>query len=250
MLVWSLYMEPEIILETDRYLVINKPAGVMVHPDGKKDIPTLVDWIIARYPDLKGIGEPVVFDEKEIDRPGIVHRLDQDTSGVLIIAKTQTSFAYFKKLFMDRLIEKEYHAFVWGHFKEPQGIIDIEIGRNKNDFRKRHAGRGVRGEAKPAVTRFEAVYQFEDEHAEQFSFMHLFPKTGRTHQLRVHMKYLQRPIVSDTLYAPTKPDALGFKRLALHARKISFTDQDGTIVVAEAPYPSDFEAAIAKYSNP
>ncbi|MEK7228144.1 MAG: RluA family pseudouridine synthase [Patescibacteria group bacterium] len=240
-------MEPTILFETNDYLVINKPSGLMVHSDGKTDKPTLTDWIIKKYPELKGIGEPIVSDEQEIDRPGIVHRLDEETSGVIIVAKTQESFTYFKKLFMNREIQKEYHAFVWGHFKEASGTVAEPIGRNKNDFRQRHAGRGIRGETKEAITKWEAMNQFEDEQGQQFSFMHLFPKTGRTHQLRVHMKFLQRPIVSDTLYAPTKPDALGFSRVALHARKISFVDQDGQKIEAEAPYPPDFEAAIASF---
>lgn len=240
-------MEPDILLETPDYLILNKPAGLLVHADGKKNIPTLTDWILKKYPELQGVGEPVTFNEQEIDRPGIVHRLDEETSGVIIIAKNQPTFAYLKKLFMNREIQKEYHAFVWGHFKETQGLVDEPIGRNKNDFRRRHAGRGLRGEAKEAVTQWEAVHQFEDEKGELFSFMHLFPKTGRTHQLRVHMKYLQRPIVSDHLYAPTKRDALGFSRVALHARRISFTDPKGDAVSIEAPYPKDFTDALAKY---
>ncbi|MCC7160812.1 RluA family pseudouridine synthase, partial [Candidatus Nomurabacteria bacterium] len=126
-------MEPTIILETPEYLILNKPAGLMVHGDGKKDVMTLSDWIISKYPELKNVGEPVTFDDKEIVRPGIVHRLDEDTSGVIIVTKNQNSFEYFKKLFMDRNIQKEYHAFVWGHLKEQNGIINEPIGRNKND---------------------------------------------------------------------------------------------------------------------
>ncbi len=240
-------MEPTIILETNDYLIINKPSGLMVHADGRSDKPTLTDWIIKKYPEIKGVGEDMVFDENEIDRPGIVHRLDEETSGVLIVAKNKESFEYFKKLFSDREIEKEYHAFVWGHFKESSGVVDEPIGRNKNDFRQRHAGRGSRGETKEAVTKWQAINQFEDEQGGQFSFMHLFPKTGRTHQLRVHMKFLQRPVVSDSLYAPSKPEALGFSRVALHARKISFVDQTGQKIEVEAPYPIDFETAIASY---
>ncbi len=246
-------MEPSILLETTDYLVLNKPAGLLVHADGlpvqasKKNKPTLTDWIIKKYPELKGVGEPISFDETEIDRPGIVHRLDEETSGVIIVAKNQDAFSYFKKLFMNREIQKEYHAFVWGHFKENSGIIDEPIGRNKNDFRRRHAGRGIRGETKEALTKWEAVAQFEDTEGQIFSLVHLFPKTGRTHQLRVHMKFIQRPIVSDHLYAPTKPDALGFSRVALHARKISFLDPKGEKVEVEAPYPEDFEVALARY---
>ena len=240
-------MTVDILFETTDFLIINKPAGLRVHPDGKSDIPTLVDWVLEQYPDMKGVGEPMIIDGKEIDRPGIVHRLDEETSGVLILAKTPEAFAYFKKQFMDRAIHKEYHAFVWGHFKETSGIIDVPIGRNKNDFRRWHAGRGVRGEVRDAVTKWEAVNQFTDETGQLFSFMRLYPQTGRTHQLRVHMKYLQRPIVSDHLYAPTKPDALGFSRVALHARTIRFSDPSGGEVEVTAPYPLDFEGALARY---
>jgi 23S rRNA pseudouridine1911/1915/1917 synthase len=239
----------EILFENNDLLIINKPSGLMVHADGKKDVKTLTDLILEERPELKGVGEPVTFDGKEIDRPGIVHRLDEETSGALIIAKTPESFEHFKKQFMDRTIQKEYHAFVWGHFKETRGTIDVPIGRNKNDFRRRHAGRGVRGETKEAVTQWEAKEQFIDETGEQFTFMHLFPKTGRTHQLRVHMKYMQRPIVSDHLYAPTKPNALGFERVALHARSIRFMGQNGEMIHIEAPYPPDFTTALAKYGN-
>lgn len=240
-------MDDMILLETNEYLVINKPAGLMVHPDGKKQVPTLTDFLIARYPEMKGVGEPVTFNDTEIDRPGIVHRLDEETSGVLVVAKTKEAFIHFKKQFMDRTIQKEYHAVVWGYMKEEQGVIDEPIGRNKNDFRKKHAGRGIRGETKEALTVWECSARFSDETGEAFSFVRLFPKTGRTHQLRVHMKFIQRPIVSDTLYAPSKPKALGFERLALHAKKISFLSPDGQTVSVEAPYPADFAALVAKY---
>lgn len=240
-------MEPTIIFETKDYLILNKPSGLLVHGDGKRKDPTLVDWLLSKYPEIKGIGDGDIFDEEVVARSGIVHRLDEQTSGVIVIAKNQKTFLYFKKLFMERNIQKEYHAFVWGSFKETEGTINEPIGRNKNDFRKRHAGRGIRGESKDAVTKWKVISQFQDEQDQSFSFIELSPKTGRTHQIRVHMKYLQRPIVSDHLYAPTKMDALGFARVALHARSISFLDQNDQKVTAEAPYPEDFESAIARY---
>ena len=246
-------MNIQILLETTDFLIVNKPSGLMVHPstalrtsaDGKKVGPTLTDWILEHYPEIKGVGEPM----GAIDRPGIVHRLDEETSGVLIIAKTQTSFEYFKQLFMNREVEKEYHVFVWGHFKESDGVVDQPIGRSSGDFRRWLSGRGTRGETRQAVTKWQVVKQFTDEEDQSFSFMHLFPKTGRTHQLRVHMKYLQRPIVSDSLYAPAKSQALGFRRLALHAYKISFVAPNGEPVEVVAPYPIDFEQAVAKYCH-
>jgi 23S rRNA pseudouridine1911/1915/1917 synthase len=236
----------QILFENNDFLVINKPAGLVVHGDGKTNKPTVVDWVLEQYPALKRVGESATFNDEEIDRPGIVHRLDEETSGALLIAKTSAAFAHFKQQFMERKVEKEYHAFVWGWFKESEGVVNVPIGRSA-DPRRRLAGRGARGELREAITKWQAVHQFTDATGEQFSFMHLFPKTGRTHQLRVHMKYLQRPIVSDHVYANTMPDALGFIRLALHARKITFMDQHGMNRVVEAPYPEDFSDAVAKY---
>ncbi len=239
--------EISILFETENYLLINKPAGLVVHGDGKTDEPTLVDWILKEYPEIAGVGEPMVVDGKTLDRPGIVHRLDRETSGVMIIAKNQKAFEFFKQQFKDHKIQKEYHAFVWGHFKESSGVVNVPIGRSSGDFRRFQAGRGIRGEEREAMTRWEVVSSFMDENNENFSFMRLFPRSGRTHQLRVHMKYLQKPIVSDSLYAPTKPKALGFDRVALHARTISFVGPEGKEIMVEAPYPEDFEGAIAGY---
>ena len=239
----------QILFENDDVLVINKPAGLIVHPDGKNKKPTLTDWIEENYPNLKGIGEPAIYNDEEIDRPGIVHRLDEQTSGAILIAKTPESYTLFKNQFMNREVEKEYHAFVWGHFKETKGVIDAPIGRSA-DPRRRLAGRGARGELREAVTAWQVLTQFEDEKNDKFAFVVLQPKTGRTHQLRVHMKYIQRPIVSDHTYAKDRPDALGFQRVALHARKISFKYNGGTKIEVEAPYPPDFESAIAKYLKP
>ncbi len=244
-------MHITILFENDEVMVINKPAGLMVHSSGKPTEGkatqqyTLVDWILKERPDIAGVGEP----QAGIERPGIVHRLDEDTSGALIIAKTAASFEDLKAQFQDRRIQKEYHAFVWGHFKERSGIVDEPIGRSSGDFRRWLAGRGTRGETREAVTRWQAVEQFVDENDEVFSFMHLFPKTGRTHQLRVHMKYLQRPIVADSLYGASKQPALGFARMALHARTITFFSLNGDPVAVEAPYPEDFQHALAKYAN-
>ncbi len=237
----------QILFETADLLIVNKPAGLRTHADGKSGVPTVVDWILRERPEIRGVGEDMEIDGKRIERPGIVHRLDEETSGCLVVAKTPSAFTYLKQQFKDRNVHKEYHAFVWGHFKEHKGIIDEPIGRSSGDFRRWQAGRGVRGEMREAQTVWEAVEQFEDEHGEKFSLVHLWPKTGRTHQIRVHMKYLQRPIVSDTLYGGK--EGLGFTRVALHARTISFVAPGGEQVSVTAPYPEDFEVAIAKYTK-
>ncbi len=241
-------MDIPVLYEDNDLIVINKPAGLRVHADGKKIVPTLVDWIVVRYPEIVGVGEPMVLEGQIIDRPGIVHRLDQETSGALIVAKHQDAFLFLKQQFKDRKVTKEYKSFVWGHLKEKSGIINEPIGRNKNDFRRWQAGRGVRGETRDAVTAWQVVEQFSNNE-QMFSFVSLWPKTGRTHQLRVHMSYIQRPIVGDKLYAPSKSFALGFERVALHAHKIAFSSLHGKEIVVEAPYPADFVAALAKITH-
>lgn len=240
---------PEIIYENSDYIVINKPAGLVVHSDGKTAERTLVDWIIENYPEIRGVGEPMIIENKgvetTIDRPGIVHRLDRETSGVMIIAKNQESFEFFKNAFKDRDIEKTYQAIVWGHVKEDEGTIDAPIARSKSDFRKWSAQRGKRGAQRPAVTDYKVLARFEDN-KDKFSFIELHPHTGRTHQIRVHMKYFNHPIICDSLYAEGKPAVLGFARTALHSRKIEFTDMIGEEKSFEAPYPEDFLDTIAK----
>ncbi len=242
-------MNPTILFESDTVLVINKPSGLMVHPDGRSDESTLVDWIVEHYPGMASVGEPMMLEGKTVLRPGIVHRLDRETSGVLLLAKTQDAFLFLKSQFQNRTIQKKYHVFAWGHFKESPVTIDMPIGRNKNDFRKWHAGRGVKGETRDAVTIVTALQQFTDETGEQFSFLEANPKTGRTHQIRVHLKYIQRPIVCDSLYNEGKPMALGFNRLALHAREVTFTLPTGEQKTVLAPYELDFERALAKYCS-
>lgn len=243
-------MNPEILHETDSYIVINKPAGLVVHADGKTKERTLVDWIMENYPEMENVGEPLILTGKDgaeeiIKRPGIVHRLDRETSGVMIIAKTHDSFEFFKNAFKNRDISKTYHAFVWGHVKETEGVIDAAIARSKSDFRKWSAQRGKRGQQRSAVTNYKVLARFEDSN-QKFSFVELSPETGRTHQLRVHMKYLNHPIVGDELYGGKVFKALGFERTALHSRKIEFIDPEGEDQTFEAPYADDFLDQLSK----
>ncbi len=237
---------PQILQEDKYFLIINKPAGLVVHPDGKTIEPTLCDWIVEKYPKLVGVGEPSKGpDGTLLDRPGIVHRLDRETSGVLVIAKTQESFEFLKSSFQTRDVQKTYNTFVWGLVKEDDGTIDRPIGRSKTDFRKWSAERFARGDLRPAVTDYKVLSRKtfasnegvnEDGTLEKvklsskdsknskiplnFTFVEAYPKTGRTHQIRVHFKAINHPVVGDTLYAPNHPQMLGFKRLALHSRHI------------------------------
>ena len=234
---------PTILLETSTILVINKPAGLLVHPDGKRDEYSLVDWILETYPEMAGVGEPLVMEYKgkqvTIDRPGIVHRLDRETSGVMILPKTQSVYEYIKSQFQNHTIRKEYIAIVSG-WTDDRGLIDVPIGRSARDIRRWTTGQGARGVMRNAVTRYVTQKKVTDNQGNRYSVVQLFPQTGRTHQLRVHMKSIHHPIIGDGLYAPKTVGMLGFNRVALHARKITFQDINGKEYTVEAPLPDDF----------
>jgi len=227
----------EILYEDDDIIVINKPAGLVVHPDGRTKEPSVSAWFAEKYPDSKDVGEKL----GEIERPGIVHRIDRETSGVLLLAKTNKGHEELKKQFQDREIGKTYHLFVYGDLKDDRGTINFPIGRSTGDFRKWSAQHGGRGEKRDALTYFEVLKRSPDK---TFTFVEAKPKTGRTHQIRVHFQALQHPVVGDSLYAPGKPKLLNFDRTALHARKVTFKNVNGEDVTVEAPYPNDFQLAV------
>lgn len=234
-------MEPTILYEDQDVLAINKPAGLVVHSDGKTKESNLVEWLLSKYPDIKNVGESWTSQSGEdILRSGIVHRLDRDTSGVMLIAKTEESFKNLKDQFQNHLIKKIYHAFVLGEMKTEKGVIDRPIGRSSKDFRMWSAQRGARGELREAVTEYKVLNRRDG-----YTFVEVSPKTGRTHQIRVHFKAISHPLVGDPLYAPTKENKLGFKRTALHSYQVTFSGLDGETHTVVAPYPEDFSSAMA-----
>jgi 23S rRNA pseudouridine1911/1915/1917 synthase len=246
-------MNPEIIKEEKDYLVINKPAGLVVHSDGRTEEKTLCDFIIEKYPEISGVGEPLKIEtkdeegnivEKIINRPGIVHRLDRNTSGVMLVARTNEGFDFLKELFKNRQVEKTYHCFIYGNLKEDKIIVDDPIGRSKKDFRQWMAGDNARGKLRTAETEFNVLQRSEDK---TVTFIEAKPKTGRTHQIRVHLKHLNSPIVSDELYAPNRGKLLGFERMALHAYSLKFTDQNEQLQDFVADYSEDFKKAVESF---
>ena len=239
-------MEPQIIKEEKNYLVVNKPAGLVVHSDGRTEEKTLCDFLIKKYPEIKGVGEPLeLSDGSQIERPGIVHRLDRDTSGVMLVARTEDGFNFLKNLFKNREVSKTYHAFVYGNIKEDSLIIDDPIGRSKKDFRQWMSGDKARGTLRPAVTEIEVLKRSDKK---DITFIEARPKTGRTHQIRVHLKSRNNQIVGDSLYAPNREGLLGFNRLALHSFKISFKNEEDQLVEYVAEYPPDFDKALKDFS--
>lgn len=233
-------MEIPILYEDENYVALNKPAGIKIHPDKNTEEYTVVDWVKAHFPTLESVGGVFDFgDEKTISRYGIVHRLDKETSGIILIAKNQDAFEYLQGQIRARKVLKTYHVFVNGRMKDERGVIDKPIGRSSGAVLRWSAGRGVRGSLRDAITQYR-VLGYKDG----VSFIEVMPKTGRTHQIRVHFKAIQHPVVADSLYAPAFPPKLGFKRTALHAMRFSFKGKDGKDVVVVAPYPEDFEKAV------
>jgi 23S rRNA pseudouridine1911/1915/1917 synthase len=239
-------MELPIIYEDADIVAIDKPSGIMSHPDGRDaDVETASDWFAAQYPASAEVGETQrLQDGTEIRRPGIVHRLDRETSGVLVFAKTPEAHAFLKEAFQNREVKKTYLAFVYGVPKEERGIIEFAIGRSRKDFRLRSAQPKAKGIMREAITRYQVVSDI-GTHA----LLKVMPETGRTHQIRVHLKAIHHPIVGDPLYAPKRPGDLGFDRLGLHAYQLDLPLPSGTQLTITAPLPSDLSSAAAKFPN-
>ncbi len=219
--------EPQIIYEDAELLVINKPAGMIVYPDGKHDYPALSSWL-EKYKETSG---------RELKEFHFVHRIDRETSGVLVVARTEAAYEFLKEQFAEREIKKTYRAFVYGVLKVDRGVIDKPIGSSRG-------GKGPRSAKLPHGTMREAVTAYRVvERGTGATYVEAFPKTGRTHQIRVHFSAVQHPIIADQLYAPSRPKLLGFDRLALHALSITFTHPSGKEMSFIAPLPDDFLAA-------
>ena len=243
-------MKIKILYEDKDILAIEKPSGISVHADGRSKEKTIVDWVLENYPKMKKVGEPM----GEILRPGIVHRLDKETSGVLLLAKNQKAYEFLKKQFQDRRIKKTYVAVVDGFIKNDSGIINKSIGRSPSDFRRRLAGRGARGELREAITEYKVLKRFETKaqvfrnsdkpKLSKFSYLEIYPKTGRTHQIRVHMKFFCHPVVCDSLYDPNGFCPVGLSRLALHAKAIEFTNLKDDKIKVESKIPKEIEKII------
>lgn len=222
--------EPRLIAETPDFAVLDKPAGLLVHPGPHPTSdPTLVDWLLARYPEVAGVG-----DAPEV-RPGIMHRLDRATSGVMVVARNQQAFERLKALFQDRAIAKEYRTLVHGALHPAAGVIDRPIGITKRSVKRSVFSTQM---SKPAVTQYEVIEQLP-----RIAHVAAFPQTGRTHQLRVHFASLGHPILGDLLYAPKRKDP-AVSRLMLHAHRLAFA-YGGEDFSFSSPLPEEFAVVLA-----
>ena len=215
-----------------------KPAGLVVHPSKIKNQKannekTLVDWILARHPEVQNVG-----DDPQT-RPGIVHRLDKDTSGVMLVARTQSGFEYLKALFKKYEIQKTYLAVVEGKVKSRQGVIHLPIGMKSGTTRRTTFSKRM---AKEAITEYR-VLRYGTHRGSIVTVLEVTPKTGRTHQIRVHLASIGHPVVGDTLYG-RKSDVRGpkseIRRLMLHALALEFTAAEGRRIRVEAEPPEEF----------
>jgi len=243
----------KILYEDKNILAIEKPSGISVQNDEKTNEKTILDLLLKKYSGIV-----------------LAHRLDKETSGVLLLAKNQKAYEFLKNQFKNRTIKKTYIAIVNGWPKNDHGIINKPIGRSPADFRKRLAGRGARGELREAITEYKVLKRillplnnppiklrevgrgseikftsprpspFKGE-GEKFTYLEVKPKTGRTHQIRVHLKFLNYPIACDSLYNPKGFCPKGLNRVALHAKSIEFKNLNGKVLKIESPLPKDFK---------
>jgi 23S rRNA pseudouridine1911/1915/1917 synthase len=219
-----------IVYEDDDLVVVNKPAGMAVHPSPGHESGTLVNALLAHSPRLSRAGGA--------GRPGIVHRLDKDTSGLIIAAKTDKAHVKLARQLHDKLMEKTYVALVEGHVDPPEGAIDAPIARHPAYRQKMAIVAGGRA----ARTRYQVVREYEG-----YSLVELHPETGRTHQLRVHLASIGHPVAGDRVYGVKRDD--GFPRQFLHAQRLVFTHpRTHERIEVEAPLADDLVQALAALS--
>jgi 23S rRNA pseudouridine1911/1915/1917 synthase len=217
-----------ILYEDADVVAVAKPAGLITHSDGRTIEPTAEDWFTEKYP--------------TVEAAGYVHRLDRDTSGVLVFAKNLVAYEFLRKAFHDHEAKKTYLAFTYGVPSAKKGVIDFDIGRSRSDFRLRSAQPKAKGTLRASLTRYEVMGE-----SGEYGLIKVMPETGRTHQIRVHLKAIHHPIIGDTLYAPNKPLALGITRLGLHAYSLDLPLPEGRRVTITAPIPDDLRPAFSHF---
>nr|WP_276881001.1 RluA family pseudouridine synthase [Anaerococcus tetradius] len=214
----------KIVYENEDYAVIDKDSDLIVHPAGKIVTGTLVNALLYKYgyDGLSHIGGE--------DRPGIVHRLDKDTTGLILITKNNTSYKYFKKMFETRKVDKYYYAIVFGNFDKKTGTIETFMDRDPNNRRKM----AVRPAGRRAVSHYEVLREVDG-----FSLLRIKIETGRTHQIRVHMTHINHPLLGDPVYGNVK-HKFNLSHQLLHCGKIGFKDMEDSYVTYEASPHEEF----------
>ena len=227
-----------VVCDAKEFAVVEKPAGLVTHPSATHKSGTLVNGLLARWPEMAGVGESAL-------RPGIVHRLDKETSGLMVVAKTQPMYLWLKKQFHDRKVEKKYIALVFGKMSRKEGEISVPIARHKTKqitvpgVNKEFSGNAYK--SRKASTGFKVLGFYDD-----FTLVEASPKTGRMHQIRVHFKHIGHPLVGDKTYASRRVlSALPMERHFLHAGYLAFSLPSGE----KAEFSSDLPADLKEILN-
>ena len=228
----------KVIRDAKEFAVVEKPAGLVTHPSATHKRGTLVNGLLARWPEIAGVGECPL-------RPGIVHRLDKETSGLMVVAKTQPMYLWLKKQFQDRKVEKKYIALVFGKMSQKEGEISVPIARRKTkQITIPDANKGFSGNAyksRKASTGFK-ILDFYDN----FTLVEASPKTGRMHQIRVHFKHIGHPLAGDKTYASKRVlSALPMERHFLHAGYLAFNLPSGEKAEFSSDLPADLKKVLA-----
>ncbi|MBD3244544.1 MAG: RNA pseudouridine synthase [Candidatus Moranbacteria bacterium] len=233
--------KPKIIYQDKDIIVIDKLQGLQVHWDNKNKSNTLVDWLIKEYPGIKKVGEDPL-------RPGIVHRLDKDTGGLMLLVKNQKAFFYYKNLFKKRKVKKIYWTLVHGNISKDSGSIKASIGNSYNNTVKRSCAAYAKNK-KEALTFYKVLKRFKQ--IESKSKVHYYClcqvnlKTGRTHQIRVHFHHLGHPVVGDKLYKfKRKKIPENLKNIFLISKKLEFQDRKGVSRSFEIRISDDLKAVL------
>lgn len=224
----------EVRYEDEHLAVIDKPAGLVVHPGAGHDSGTLAHGLVDRYPELIGVGDE--------DRPGIVHRLDRDTSGLLVVARTLEALQGLRAMMASRVVTRRYRALTWGHMAEPQGLIDAPIARSPRDPTRMAVVVGGR----PARTRYAVVHRYGSP--VEVTEVRCRLETGRTHQIRVHLQALGHPVVGDSRYGGDR-ESLRLERQFLHAEHLAFEHPiTGDAVAVDSELPADLAQLLSTLS--
>jgi 23S rRNA pseudouridine1911/1915/1917 synthase len=227
-------IKPEIIYQDENIIVVNKPAGLQVHPDFHEKKNTLANALIVKFPEIKNVGDPSINSGQVNLRPGIVHRLDKDTSGVMVIARNQKTFLALKEKFKNRKVEKKYWAIVYEKLEKKEGVIDKPLARAASYRKQVVAGNRTKTTVREAVTHYKVLKVWK-----KYSLVELTPHTGRTHQIRVHLTSIGHPIVGDKIYKIKKIEEIAALRQMLHAANLAF-ELDGRKYDFKAKLPEDF----------
>jgi 23S rRNA pseudouridine1911/1915/1917 synthase len=226
-------VELDIVHVDDAIVVVDKQPGLVVHPGSGREHGTLVHGLLARFPELAGVGDP--------DRPGIVHRLDKGTSGLLVVARTEAARAALVDQLARRTAARRYVALVWGHLESPLGLVDAPIGRSQRDPTRM----AVSARGKEARTRYEVAEAYE--HPAATSLLRCRLETGRTHQIRVHLAAIGHPVVGDDRYGGIREPLTDVGRPFLHAEHLAFVHPTtGVEVGFDSPLPDDLAAVRAR----